>query len=477
MPAPSDETVLRPAAPLDDEDRYEVLATVAVGGMGQVWRVRDRLLGTVVVMKLAMEPIPQYNGRIEREAAVLERMTHPNIVVTYESGFRRDGTAFYTMEYVEGPTLEAELARCRTLHERLGLLPYLRDACRAVGHAHRTRVVHRDLKPSNLVIDRSGPWALAERGRIVVIDWGLALDFTAPGATIPGAILGTAGYMPPEQASARRDLQDSPADVWALGAVLYEVVTGRPPFEGGAREVVRMTRYRPPPRVSEIRGIDPSLARIVDRALEFDPNDRYATADALADALDAWLHDVAEAPRGAGWGGFVALVAIAATLGVTAVAATSVATASFMMWVLRVAPVAESDQLPAATHEEVVAVVPEPDPPSAPPPELGPPSRAPAPPPPPPPPPPPVPTEPARLTITQAQGWGAVFVEGVRFGGIPLPARPLPPDARSLTIHHSILGRATCELSVEPGRTVSLRVASDRLLVEPASAARCWRDP
>jgi eukaryotic-like serine/threonine-protein kinase len=186
-----------------------------------------------------------------------------------EAGTWPGGEPFYVMKMVAGQSLDAAIAARGTLEARLGLLPHVIDAVEALAYAHSRWVIHRDLKPSNVLV--------GEFGETVVIDWGLAKDLSdasadvldagpyrtaaaAPGATVAGSVMGTPAYMAPEQAAG--ELVDPRADVYALGAMLYHVLAGRPPYRGNVDEILRdvLAGKRPPALV----GIPPELVTIVD---------------------------------------------------------------------------------------------------------------------------------------------------------------------------------------------------------------------
>jgi tetratricopeptide (TPR) repeat protein/tRNA A-37 threonylcarbamoyl transferase component Bud32 len=238
----------------ESRDRYTLSRLHATGGLGRVWLARDVPLNRDVALK-EIRPEradrPAAAARFLREAQITGQLEHPGIVPVYELGRRpADGQPFYTMRFVRGRTL-AEAARTFHDHRRTWfstlefrqLLGAFVGVCQAVAFAHARGVVHRDLKPQNVV--------LGDFGEVMVLDWGLAkvvgrpdvtdevpidVDPTGPdGATIQGQVLGTPAYMPPEQAEGRLDLLDQRADVYGLGAILYELLAGRPPAVHGGR--------------------------------------------------------------------------------------------------------------------------------------------------------------------------------------------------------------------------------------------------
>jgi tetratricopeptide (TPR) repeat protein len=272
---------------------YRVEGEHARGGMGRILLARDRRLGRRVALKeLHAEAGPGAESRFVREALVTARLQHPAIVPVYEAGRWPGGRPFYAMKLVEGRSLEALLRGATSLPSRLALLPHLIAVAEAVAYAHGQRVVHRDLKPANVLV---GPF-----GETVVVDWGLArelgrggaieredgqaggTDGAASGQTVNGTVLGTPHYMPPEQA---RGLPvDERADVYALGAMLYFLLSGTPPHAGrsadealaaaaaGAIEPVERREPEAPP----------DLAAIVRKAMAPSPADRYPSARELA---------------------------------------------------------------------------------------------------------------------------------------------------------------------------------------------------
>ncbi|MCC6419996.1 MAG: serine/threonine protein kinase, partial [Gemmataceae bacterium] len=264
---------------------YEVLAEVARGGMGVVYKARQVELNRVVALKMILggrlaseEDLQRF--RTEAEAAA--GLQHPNIVQFYEVGVI-DGQHFFSMQFIDGCTLAQRLSA--------GPLPprhaarYARQIARAVHFAHRRGILHRDLKPSNILIDADD--------EPHVTDFGLAkrLGGSDSGQTRTGSILGTPSYMAPEQAAGKKQVGPT-TDVYGLGAVLYDLLTGRPPFRSDTPmdTVMQVLETDPvPPRLLNPK-IDTDLETIVLKCLEKDPRRRYPTAEALAEDLQRYLN-------------------------------------------------------------------------------------------------------------------------------------------------------------------------------------------
>ncbi|HEX9185743.1 MAG TPA: serine/threonine-protein kinase, partial [Vicinamibacteria bacterium] len=241
--------------PVVSREHYAVAGEHARGGMGRILRALDRRLGRVVAVKELREDAADGGPRFVREALVTARLQHPSIVPIYEAGLWPEGAPFYAMKLVEGRSLEALLRECPSLGARLALLPHLIAVAEAIAYAHREGVVHRDLKPANVLV---GPF-----GETVVVDWGLAKDLrvagadeagdggaavVSSGATVVGSVMGTPQYMAPEQA--RGEPVDERADVWALGAILYYLLAGSPPWTGrSAAETIAAAGAEPPPPI------------------------------------------------------------------------------------------------------------------------------------------------------------------------------------------------------------------------------------
>jgi hypothetical protein len=254
--------------------------------MGAVYLAHDPQLDRLVALKI---PRPVENDalvwreRFLAEARAAATLHHPNICPVFEVG-EADSRPYLTMAYIEGETLAARLRRAGPppIPEALALV---RTVARAMAEAHERGIVHRDLKPANVIIDR--------RGQPVVMDFGLALRATDSDdlrLTLSGLAMGTPAYMPPEQAGGDHGAIGPPADVYALGIILYELVAGRVPFQGKTfGKLLAQIERDPPPLPSALNAaIDPALEAIILTALAKAPEQRFATAGALADALDAY---------------------------------------------------------------------------------------------------------------------------------------------------------------------------------------------
>ncbi len=296
-----------------DDDRYggvrgDGVEEIGRGGLGRVIAAWDEATHRRVAYKelLSNKGIgsadPEASSRrFLLEARVTARLEHPSIVPIHDLGRRPDGTLFYTMKLVEGETLADALERCTSLADRLRLLGHFADLCHAIAYAHSRGVVHRDIKPANVMLGRFG--------ETVVLDWGLAkvrgtedlrrddivrgtaqLAQDNASLTMEGAIFGTPAYMSPEQAFGRIAEMDERTDVWSLGAVLVEILTGAPPYGNGrALELLEKIRTESVPSVREIVPSAPAeLEAICSKALSRHLADRYRDASGLARDIEAF---------------------------------------------------------------------------------------------------------------------------------------------------------------------------------------------
>src|SRR6516162_750080 len=259
---------------------YELLEVIARGGMGVVYKARQVSLNRLVALKMILKgelATPRDVARFRAEAEAAANLNHPQIVPIYEVG-EHEGQQYYAMRFIEGTSLTR---RPRAdARKEAGLVA---TVARAVHHAHQHGILHRDLKPSNILVDPAGTPCVADFGLAKRVDADRSL-------TESGALVGTPRYMAPEQASGRKDLTVA-ADVYSLGVVLYERLTGRTPFAGETvLEVLRQVRDAEPPRPSSITpGLDPDLETICLKCLEKDAAKRYGSAEALAEDLERWL--------------------------------------------------------------------------------------------------------------------------------------------------------------------------------------------
>ncbi len=273
---------------------YELLGQVAEGGMGVVYRARQPGLDRTVALKVVRAGLfatPAERQRFQTEAEAAASLDHPHIVPIYEVG-EADGQPYFTMKLVAGLSLERVLARQRELEQpqpdrafEERMVALLAKVARAVHHAHQRGILHRDLKPANILLDAAD--------EPHVTDFGLAkrLNVTATGLTLTGQVLGTPGYMAPEQAAGDSKGVTVAADIFSLGAILYEVLTGRTPFRGDTPLAVMLqTVQAEPPRPSAIRpSVDRDLQTICLQCLAKSPTARYRSAESLAEDLERWL--------------------------------------------------------------------------------------------------------------------------------------------------------------------------------------------
>jgi len=288
--------------------------------MGRVYEAWSPVLDRKVALKV-LDPggpvVPEDTARFATEARAVARLDHPAIVAVHDAGAER-GRPYLVMELVAGEALSARLARRGPL-EPVAAAALVRDLARAVAHAHERGVLHRDLKPGNVLLDAEG------RPRLT--DFGLA-RVAGPwrGLTRTGDVLGTPAYMAPEQALGHHRAVDARTDLYGLGAILYEALTGRPPFAGDSFvEVVQKVVETRATAPSVLRpGLDPALEAVCARAMAKTPADRPASAADLAAELEAWIAGRAGARRPGGgrrWLVLAAGVAVGLLLGVAATAA------------------------------------------------------------------------------------------------------------------------------------------------------------
>lgn len=265
---------------------FELLAELGRGGMGVVYMARQRSLSRVVAVKMILRgdlASPEDVARFHSEAAAAARLEHPHIVPVYEVG-EGDGQPYFVMKYIAGTTLGKRLAEGPLTDREAAEL--LLPVCRAIQFAHERGILHRDLKPSNILIDN--------QGHAHVSDFGLAKHLSADVTlTRPGAILGTPSYMAPEQAAGNRGEVGPASDVYSLGTILYQMLTGRPPFQAAKAvdTLLLVLEQDPlPPRLLNPKA-DRDLEMIALRCLQKPPHLRYASAQALADDLALFLAD------------------------------------------------------------------------------------------------------------------------------------------------------------------------------------------
>ena len=257
--------------------------------MGRIHAAWDLHLGREVAIKRLLVKHPQVAARFDREARITARLQHPSIVTVYEAGLDAEGEPFLVMKLVRGRSLEDLACGASTVQARLNLVPSVLAVAEAIAYAHGLQIIHRDLSTRNVLV--------GEFGETVVIDWGLAKDLNEtwdsglyrslfgagePRKTAIGSIFGTPAYMSPQQA--RGEPLDERGDVYAIGAILYRVLGGAPPYDGETLDdvVAELLSGPPPPLASLQRGLPPALIAIVEHAMARDDLARHPTARELA---------------------------------------------------------------------------------------------------------------------------------------------------------------------------------------------------
>ena len=287
--------------------RYEIIEELAHGGSGKIFVAFDRHIGRKIAMKeLISDSVkppsdnddPQttaIRNRFLREAKLTGRLEHPAIVPVYEIGRHPNGAFYYTMRLIKGENLLQAIRKCNSPEERLELLPHFFNICNAVAYSHSKGVINRDLKPSNVMI--------GEFGETVVLDWGLAKikdsDETVfvrhenfgVGETVVGQAIGTPSYMPPEQAEGKIGEIDEHSDIYSLGAILYQILTGVAPFSGRTTEEIirKVLNEKVENAAKRNREVPPELAAIADKALSKKKKDRYANVGEMLEDLSSYM--------------------------------------------------------------------------------------------------------------------------------------------------------------------------------------------
>jgi len=270
---------------------YVILESIAVGGMGHVYKARHRLMKRLVAIKVLPRSATD-NGRLAhrfgREVEVAAKLTHPNIVTAYDAGMH-EGACYLVMEYVDGPDLS-------TLLQRRGPLPVAKavncivQVARGLAYAHDSGVIHRDIKPGNLLVDAAGT--------IKILDMGLArledADALAGRPAMSGKMMGTVQYVAPEQA-VNAHAADRRADIYSLGCTLYRLLANRVPFEAEtAMQTILAHREQPVPKLADrVADVPDGLQDVLDRMMAKDPDRRYQSAEEVMADLQAVVPDAA----------------------------------------------------------------------------------------------------------------------------------------------------------------------------------------
>src|SRR5438128_8410021 len=291
------ESILAEANVTDTQWRlghYEILEEIGRGGMGVIYRARQqRSRRLVEVQRIVAHEVNSHQtlARFRREAEAVASLDHPNILPIHEVSESEEGLPFFSMKYATGGSLRSAASALRNKPRECVQL--MAKVARGIAYAHGKGVLHRDLQPGNILLDENGEPMVSDFGLAKWLDQDSALTRTLE-------TLGTPGYIAPEQTECPADKLTCAADLYSLGAILFYLLTGRPPFVGpNVLYVIHQAAATPAPRLRSLApSLDRDLETIVGRCLESDPNARYKSAGALADDLDHWLrHEPIRARR------------------------------------------------------------------------------------------------------------------------------------------------------------------------------------
>jgi serine/threonine-protein kinase len=276
--------------------RYQIEELMGQGGMSAVYKANDPNLKRVVAVKLIHEHLssdPGFVGRFEEEAAAIAQLRHPNIVQVFDFDVE-EGTYYMVMEFIPGETLQEQLKRLNEVERSMEIedvVEYLIDICEASDYAHDRGLIHRDIKPANIM--------LSVQKQAILMDFGIAKILGGQQHTATGAVVGTAQYMSPEQIKGEQ--LDRRSDIYSLGVTLFEMVSGRPPYEADSAMTLMMMHINDPvPEVKLLNpDVPPSLIAVINKALAKSRDDRYQTAGEMAAALRGVLGQPTEVPPAA----------------------------------------------------------------------------------------------------------------------------------------------------------------------------------